>query len=85
MPPLPSCKLNLSTCSSDFHLNNDSKFADLTGLLFSFRETLKDLVKGVISSSVCRGAASPAQNVVCASGSIFQAPNPPVEVGYKTA
>jgi hypothetical protein len=31
---------------------------------------------GVLSSSVCRGAASPAQNVVCASGSIFQAANP---------
>jgi hypothetical protein len=53
-----------------------ANFADLTGLLFSLRETLKDLVRGVLSSSVCRGAASPAQNVVCASGSIFHAANP---------
>jgi hypothetical protein len=43
---LPSCKLNQAACSSDFHLENGSKLAGLTGLLFSFRETLQDLVLG---------------------------------------
>jgi hypothetical protein len=40
---LPSCKLNQAACSSDFHFKNDGNFVfnvGLTGLLFSFRETL---------------------------------------------